>query len=44
MNIRNIIAHQYYEFGETDIYDIIKDINIIKQFVDKTKKKIKEKL
>lgn len=40
VHIRNLIAHEYQEFTAKDIFQALKEINVIKQFIVVVKKKI----
>ncbi len=44
VSFRNLIAHQYYEFEKKDIVKICKDLNVITNFVEKSKKQFKKVL
>jgi uncharacterized protein YutE (UPF0331/DUF86 family) len=39
---RNLLSHEYYELTEEDVFDIFKRINIVKQFLEKSKDTVKE--
>lgn len=38
---RNIISHTYFEIEKKDVFNLIKKINLIDNFVEKVKKRIK---
>jgi len=39
---RNLLSHEYYELTEEDVFDIFKRINVVKQFVEKSKNIVKD--
>lgn len=42
VNFRNLIAHQYYAFGDADIFEVYSNLGIITKFVEKSKKVFRE--
>ena len=41
---RNLLSHEYYDLTEKDVFDVSKRINIVKQFVEKSKDIIKKEM
>lgn len=39
---RNLLAHEYFDMTEKDVFDVLKRIDIVRQFVDIVKGAIKE--
>ena len=35
---RNLLSHEYYDLTERDIFDVLRRIGVIKQFVEKIKR------
>jgi uncharacterized protein YutE (UPF0331/DUF86 family) len=41
VELRNILSHEYYRVGSGEIFQAANDINIIKEFVQEMKKRMK---
>jgi len=39
---RNLLSHEYYDLTEEDIFEVFKRIDIVKKFVGRIKKSLRE--
>jgi len=44
IHIRNLIAHEYYRFKESDIFKALKKLPIVLKFIESIKRKIRIKI
>lgn len=41
---RNLLSHEYYGLTEKDVFDVLKRINVVKQFVKKSKDIVRKEM